>query len=174
MDTLTREQLPADPTEAYSTLEQQIDATRRTEQHLLALRRRILREVAGTQRGGLTRAAKLAGISDVQVGRLLVEDLAAAVRDALAGWDEQDYSIRTVGQRHPARVALSLPDDTPWPEGGDEEQGDRRGTWIRRMNEAGACLDALHKAGLAVEPTGDATDVRRELAAEREVLVTWA
>jgi len=179
---LTRHDLPADPGEAYKHVEEAVIVHRRQERELLALRGEVLRELVGSARGGRSRAAEVLGVTDVQVGRLLVEDLRRAVAAAFAdaGFERDDYLVGSLGQGSPPRVSMSMtPDDEDEDEA--EVEDDRRISpgWIRRMNTAGAMLNTLHAAGFTAVADGLGVDVdgrgpRATLAEGNEITVTWA
>lgn len=177
---LTRHDLPVDSGEAYKHVEEAVTVHRRQEQELLALRGEVLRELVGSARGGRSRAAEVLGVTDVQVGRLLVEDLrrAVAVAFADAGFERGDYLVGSLGQGSPPRVSMSM---TPDDEDEAEVEDGRRISpgWIRRMNTAGAMLNTLHAAGFTAVADGLGVDVdgrgpRATLAEGNEITVTWA
>jgi len=158
---------------------------------LTGLRDQILRELAGTDRGGVARVARTAGVTNTQAGRLLAEGLARAVRAAAfeAGLERGEFRVRPLGQAHPARVALALTleekQSAPDPEPGAEVEWERersareRAAWIDRMNVAGELLTVLRRAGLSAVADNLGMDVdgegpRAALARGDEVEVFWA
>lgn len=176
---VTRDSLDADPAVAHRQVSEWIEATRSSLDGLVRLRDQIAREIAGPGRGGAARLAEVAGVSNVQAGRLLRDGLVRAVRDALteAGYGRGDYRIIDASSALPARVGLELVDD------GEEEyrharQDARSASWVRRMNTAGAMLDALRRAGMVAAGDGLGMDVgghgpRAALAEGRPVEIYW-
>jgi len=186
-----REDLDPDPAAAYTAVAGLIGQHTAALAALTGLRDQILRELAGTDRGGVARVARVAGVTNTQAGRLLAEGLARAVRAAAfeAGFERGEFRVRPLGQAHPARVALALKEEQESapadPEPGAEVERERersareRAAWIARMNVAGALLAALRRAGLSAVADNLGMDVdgegpRAALARGDEVEVFWA
>lgn len=189
---VTRNSLDADPAVAHRQVSEWIEATRSSLDGLVRLRDQIAREIAGPGRGGAARLAEVAGVSNVQAGRLLRDGLVRAVRDALteAGYGRGDYRIIDASSALPARVGLELVVDDEGPTvdvdpdvDGEEvyrhaRQDARSASWVRRMNTAGAMLDALRRAGMVAAGDGLGMDVgghgpRAALAEGRPVEIYW-
>jgi len=187
-----RNDLDPDPAAAYTAVADLIGQHTAAVTALTGLRDQILREIAGTDRGGVARVARVAGVTNTQAGRLLAEGLARAVRAAAyeAGFERGEFRVRLLGQAHPARVALALtleekPEPAPAePEPGAEVEWERersareRAAWIDRMNTAGELLHVLRRAGLSAVADGLGRDVdgegpRAALARGDEVEVFW-
>jgi hypothetical protein len=83
----------------YKSIDQELrmrrEAWRLQESKLMATRNRALRALVGEQRGGITRAAKILGLSDSQIFRMLDEGITRAVTRCLddAGVDRSDYQL---------------------------------------------------------------------------------
>lgn len=190
---LTRASLDQDPEVAYQQVAALLASHRKAVHNLIPIRDLVLRELTGDGHGGIARAARAAGVTHTQAGRLLVEGLARAIRTAArtVGVTADDLTIRARGQAHPARVLVSIPDneDEAYTSGPDidpdadpiateEQAGRERSAWIGRLNVAGALVGALRQAGMVVVADGMAMDVGdqdpcRALADGRRVRVSW-
>jgi len=186
-----RNDLDPDPAAAYTAVADLIGQHTAAVTALTGLRDQLLRELAGTDRGGVARVARVAGVTNTQAGRLLAEGLARAVRaTALEVLERGEFRLRPLGQAHPARVALALTLEKQQsapaePEPGAEVEWEReraaaeRAAWIDRMNVAGQLLTVLRRAGLSAVADGLGRDVDNEgpraaLARGDEVEVFWA
>lgn len=183
----TRDNLHPDPETAYTQVAEWLHLHKAAVNNLTDLRDQILRELAGTDRGGVARAARAAGVTHTQAGRLLVDGLVRAVRRAAtsAGWKRDEYEITTAGQAHPAYILLTLRfDDDPEPEQDDWDTPPRahnatNPVWNNRMNAAGGLLNEFRKQGLSTAHDGLGMDVggsgpRHALADGRPVEVFWS
>lgn len=144
----TRQDLPADTREAIAQVDRLSAGHQQDIQDLAALRGRLVRELVSRHGGVARAAARELGVTDVQVGRILGEDLARSVRAALAaaGWTRDAYTLRIAGQR--AWVALATHDE------------DRQPHHATALNAAGALCNALRAAGLdTATAAGVALDV---------------
>jgi len=83
---------------------------REEEMKLMAARNAALRRLVGKQRGRMTRAARVLGVSDAQLFRLLDEGISRTVRSALddAEVDRSDY--RLIHQRGSRSIGVVLTD----------------------------------------------------------------
>lgn len=180
-----------DPRRAYREISEQIGVDQRSARERIMVRDQILREIAGTDRGGVAKLAEDLGVTHTQAGRLLAEGLVRAVRAAAesAGLGRDEVSIRTTGQAHPARVMVTLAiheddaaeiDPAAWmdPAAWEAREAKERGGWIDRMNNGGALVGELRKTGMIAVGDGMAMDVGEAgpchaLADGREVEVSW-
>jgi hypothetical protein len=188
---ITRTDLPEDPAEALQRFAQVKARHLEDGRHLNVLQGQIAREIAGSDRGGVARLAAAMGVSNTAAGELLVKSLVRAVR-AAAGEAGVAVTIRTLGQAHPARVAVALADGDLVPDfsGGDpdspdfddspaahQERAEQEERWrsnreLERANDALALLSALCAAGLAVDAGGEPP--RDVLAGDDgEWIVSW-
>jgi len=182
----TRSDLPANPEAAYGQVAEWLELHKAAVGSLTELRDQVLREVAGTDRGGVARAARVAGVTHTQAGRLLADGLVRAVRRAAteAGWARDEYTIETTGQAHPAHVLITLKfDDEPEQDENWDDPPQAHNAinprWIARMNAAGGLLNELRKHGLAAAHDGLGIDVdssgpRHALADRQPVEIFWS
>lgn len=182
---MTNTSIQADLEVAYREVAAEISIHMDALRALAPRRDEILRQIAGTEHGGVARVAELMQVSHVRAGKALVEGLVRAVRAAATdGFTRDDLKILASSQAHPAKVEIYLPrledeatapapdidpdvDPVAWEEYKDAE----RGKWIERMNVSGALIDALRRAGLGVDVTNDdEEDEEGEDKSVREVL----
>lgn len=139
---------------------------RRRQRDVLLRRAVLLRRLVGSEHGGITRAAKVLGVSGTQVSRFLAEDVLRRLTDVMTGLSlagDRDYVAMT-GRKSGAWLTLNRHDD------GSGELLPQ----VVVADRAGRITGALAAANLRVEMLGDqatagsATDL---IARGMEVLV---